>query len=260
MSRLTLNNCDAIEGTENLPDNSVHLTVTSPPYDAIRDYNGIGNLDLNELGKSLLKKTVDGGVCVIVIQDGTKNFKKSGTTARTICNWIDAGWNLWEVCIYDRPGRPGAWWSQRFRVDHEYILIFFKGEKPRYFSKEHMKIPTLNPGVKFHGTQRTTDGSLIQIAPKVVADTKCPGTILKYSASTTERNKTKNLHPAPFPDKLAKDMILAFSKENDTVYDPFVGSGTTAIMAANNNRHFIGGDISEEYLAIAMERIKRECV
>ena len=249
---------DAIDTIKAQPDNSIHLTVTSPPYDDIRTYNGTGGLDLKATGVELLRKTADGGVCVMVIQDGTKNFRKSCTTANVICSWVEAGWNLFETCIYSRPGRPGAWWNTRFRCDHEYILIFFKGDRPRYFSKEHMKVPAKTAGTKWHGTQRKTDGSLIPIQPTIQADTKCKGTIWAYSSSTTEHNKIKNLHPAPFPDLLASDVIQCFSRPGDIVFDPFVGSGTTVIMALKNGRIGIGGDISTEYLQICDQRIAAE--
>ena len=115
---------DCIETLGSLPEESVDLTVFSPPYDGIRDYkkNTGWVFDYTGLGKALYLVSKPGAVCAVAIGGGTKDFKKSLTTFRLAVDWADnAGWNLFESCIYQRFGRPGAWWSQRFRVDHEYI-------------------------------------------------------------------------------------------------------------------------------------------
>lgn len=252
-------NGDCLDVIRGLEDESIHLTVFSPPYDAIRTYEGKPNFDLKELGGDLFRVTVDGGVCAMVIQDGTKDFAKSLTTARTQVTWCDAiGWRLFECCIYDRPGRPGAWWNKRFRVDHEYILIFFKGEKPRYFDKEHLKVPAKTAGQKWSGTQRLTNGTTVKRETRVSADLKCRGTVWSYNVSSTEGNKVKLQHPATMPDKLAEDLILCFSREGDTVLDPMCGSGTSLVMAAKHKRNYIGIEISENYCEIACKRLKDE--
>lgn len=234
---------------------SVDLTVTSPPYDKIRDYKGY-EVDLSKVGDGLFRVTSDGGVVVVVIQDGTKDFAKSTTTAHLIVDWVDrVGFKLFETVIYSRDGRPGAWWNKRFRVDHEYILIFFKGNKPKYFCKEHLKVDAKYAGSIWHGTQRHTDGSMSKIKKTVQPAKKCRGTIWKYDSSKSEGNKLKLRHPATFPDKLARDLILTFSDVGDIVLDPFVGSGTTSKMAQESGRNYIGFDISQEYVDIANERI-----
>jgi site-specific DNA-methyltransferase (adenine-specific) len=126
---------DALEILPTLPAGVVDLTVFSPPYDGIREYGKNWSLDSRGLGDQLFRVTADGGVCAVVIGDGTKNFAKSLTSFRWAVDWVDrAGWRLFECCIYQRHGNPGASWSQRFRVDHEYILIFFKGERPKHAS------------------------------------------------------------------------------------------------------------------------------
>ncbi len=110
---------DALAVLPTLARQSVHLTVFSPPYDGIRDYGKDWRLDYQSLGSELFGVTEAGGVCAVVIGDGTKNFAKSMTTFRWAVDWVDrAGWRLFECCIYARHGNPGAWWTQRFRVDH----------------------------------------------------------------------------------------------------------------------------------------------
>jgi len=254
---------DCNEALKEISNDFVDLTVTSPPYDQIRDYKGKPTVNLHLLGEQLFRVTKSGGMAVIVIQDGTYNGHKSLTTARTIVDWCDnIGFNLWECCIYERSGAPGAWWNKRFRVDHEYILIFMKGNRPQYFNKDHMKIPTTYGGQTSFDenmSTRATNGSVIKQKSFVVSDTKCCGTIQNYTKASKLENLIKNGkkdHPATFPDKLAEDYILAFSTEGMVVLDPFVGSGTVPRMAKKNNRHYIGFDISQEYVNLAHRLLK----
>lgn len=249
-------NCDNIEGFGKLDDETVDLIVTSPPYDGIRDYKGYST-NIGQVGKESFRTLKDGGILAMVINDGTKDFGKSLTTYRTILDYCDNhGFKLFENIIYSRFGRPGAWWNKRFRVDHEYILLFLKGDRPKYFNKEPLKIDAIHAGAKWHGTQRLTDGSMIPIKETLQNDKKCRGTIWKYNTSNSEGNKTKMLHPATFPDKLAEDLIICFSKEGDLVVDPYSGSGTTAKMARKNSRNYIGFELSKEYCDIS-EKILR---
>jgi len=242
-----------------LPSESVDFVCFSPPYDAIRDYTNGNTIDRIKLGKELNRVCKMGAACVVVIQDGTNEGQKSLTTARWQVEWADqCGWKLFECCIYARDGKPGAWWTKRFRVDHEYILIFFKGNELRCFDKEHMKVRAKHAGAKWHGTQRMTDGTLVKIEEKVQADTKCRGTIWKYNTSNTEGDALKMQHPATYPEMMAYDLIRCFSKEGDVVLDPCVGSGTTAVQAKILKRHYIGMDLSPEYCKIAEERLNRE--
>jgi len=252
-------NADCLVEIPLISDGYVDLTVFSPPYDGIRDYKKNWEFDYQTLGKELFRVTKDGGVCAVVIGDGTKDFAKSLTTFRLAVNWVDEiGWRLFETCIYKRDGNPGAWWTQRFRVDNEYILIFFKGKRPVTFDKQHLMIPSKHAGKIYSGTDRLTNGEFKRIEPKAVNPLKCRGTVWQYATSNTEGNKLKLQHPATFPDKLAEDLILCFSKPDEVVLDPMCGSGTTCVMALRNHRKYIGIDVSVEYCQIAQERIEAE--
>lgn len=249
---------DAVEHVGTLCSNSVDLVVFSPPYDGVRDYNGNWTLDLPALGVALLRVVKDGGFAVIVIGDGTKNQRKSMTTFRTAVAWEDAGWSLFESVIYSRDGRPGAWWSTRFRVDHEHILMFYKGKRPRPVDHHPgLRVPSKHAGKTWTGTQRMTDGSLIRTTATVAAD-KCRGTIWHYATSNTEGNKVKAKHPATFPDSLARDLIRALSAPGDVVYDPMMGSGTTPVVAMQEGRRWLGNDFSADYVGVAAERLVAE--
>jgi len=246
---------DNLQGMKSLGKETIDLIITSPPYDSIRDYNGYV-VDLHKVGIESFRILKDGGIFAMVINDGTKNFAKSLTTYRTIIDYCDnIGFKLFENIIYSRFGRPGAWWNKRFRVDHEYILLFLKGDRPKYFNKEPLKIDAIHAGIKWHGTQRLTNGEMIPIKETLQSNKKCRGTIWHYNTSNTEKDKIKMKHPATFPDKLAEDLIICFSNECDIILDPFMGSGTTAKMAKLNNRNFIGFEISQEYCNLANKRL-----
>ena len=250
---------DAVRVLGTIPQNSIDLTIFSPPYDSIRDYGNNWTLDRIALGKEIFRVSKDGAMCCVVIQDGTKDFAKSLSTFRWGVEWIDSvGWKLFECCIYQRHGRPGAWWNQRFRVDHEYILMFFKGDRPKCFDKNSLMVDSKHAGKIFHGTSRQTDGSTRKILPTAVNVKKCRGTVWQYATSNTEGNKVKMQHPATFPDKLADDLIQCFSVAGDTVLDPMCGSGTTCISAAKLSRKYVGIEINQTYVNIANQRLQQE--
>lgn len=247
---------DCLESMEHIADVSVDMVVFSPPYDSIRDYQDGWSFDSSTMADALFRIIKPGGVCAVVIGDGTKDFAKSLTSFRLAVDWCDrAGWKLFECCIYQRHGTPGAWWSKRFRVDHEYIFIFFKGDKPKTFHKEHLMVSSKHAGTMLHGTDRMTDGTTRIITQKIIKPFKCRGTVWHYSGKA-EGNKLKSKHPATYPDKLAEDLILCFTEPDDLVLDPMMGSGTTLAMAKRNGREFLGCEISSEYFAIAEERIR----
>ena len=249
---------DAVDVLKTFPDNSIDLVVTSPPYDGLRVYNGY-SLDLHSVGKELYRVMKEGGIVAMVIQDSTKDFGKSLTSFRTIVDWCDnVGFKLFETCIYRKNGTEGAWWKNRFRVDHEYMPIFLKGKKPQYFNKEPLKIPSKHGGKVMTGSgNRKTDGTTTATIRREINSMKCRGTVWNYLMAG-DKNPLKRRHPAVFPDKIPYDFIQCFCPENGVVLDPFVGSGSTAVMAKVLGRHYIGIDISNEYCELAKERIEKD--
>ena len=249
---------DAVEVLKTIPDDSIDLVVTSPPYDDLRIYNGF-SVDLHLVGQELFRVMKDGGIVAMVIQDSTKNFGKSLTSFRTIVDWCDnIGFKLFETCIYRKNGTEGAWWKNRFRVDHEYMPIFLKGQRPKYFNKEPLKIPSKHGGKMMSGSgNRKTDGTTTEIVRRTINTMKCRGTVWDYLMAG-DKNPLKRKHPAVFPDKIPFDFIQCFCPENGIVLDPFVGSGSTAVMAKVLNRNYIGIDISREYCDLAEERLEKD--
>ena len=254
----TVQNTDCAEGLRRLPGDAVDMVVTSPPYDNIRDYRGF-KLDMAAVGKELFRVLKDGGIAAVVIQDQTVNFGKTLTSFKLIIDWCDnAGFKLFECLIYKKYGAEGAWWNKRFRVDHEYVPLFLKGDKPQYFNKEPLKVPSKWAGVTLTGgATRCTNGKTLSSRPIKINPTKCPGTIWEY-LTCGDGDRLKHKHPATFPDKLPSDLIQCFCPENGLVLDPFMGSGTTAIAAAKLGRRYLGFEISKDYCDLANERINRE--
>ena len=241
-----------------LPDGCIDMVVTSPPYDNLRDYNGY-ELDLHGLGVELLRVLKDGGICVVVIQDATKDGAKTLTSFRTIVDWCDnVGFRLFECNIYNRQGTEGAWWKKRFRVDHEYMPIFIKGKRPQYFDKENIKIPSKHANKVMTGANIRTKNGRTGSRKVKINPTKCPGTVMTFGNTCGGESKLKSQHPAVFPNMLAYDMIECFCPPDGVVLDPFNGSGTTTLAAKCLGRSYIGIDISEEYNQIAIQRLNTE--
>ena len=247
---------DAIDVLRAFPRNRFDLTIFSPPYDGLRDYNGYA-LDLHALGKELHRVTREGGVAVMVIQDQTIGGAKSLTSFRAILDWCDnIGWRLFECAIYQKNGKDGAWWKRRLRVDHEYMPIFVKGQKPRHFDKEPVKIPCKHAGKSMTGgANRNKDNKTVASVPLKINGTKCPGTIWDF-ANGGDKVHLKRRHPATFPDKIPYQFIQLFTEKGGWVLDPMVGSGSTAVTAHLLGRKYVGIDISAEYCALARQRIE----
>lgn len=246
---------DCVTGMRVLPDACVDLVVTSPPYDAVRVYDGF-EFDLHATGEQLLRVLKPGGIAAMVIQDQTRNFGKSLTSFRTIVDWCDTiGFKLFECVIYRKHGTEGAWWTNRFRVDHEYIPLFLKGDRPAYFDKEPLKKPSKHGGKIMSGSgNRRTDGSTTATVRRPINAMKCRGTVWDYLMAG-DKNALKRQHPAVFPDAIPLDLVTCFCPPGGVVLDPFMGSGSTAVAARRLGRHFIGFEISPDYCELAERRI-----
>ena len=245
-------NENCLDTMAKMPDCFVDLTVTSPPYDNLRTYNGY-SFDFKAVAKELYRVTKQGGVVVWVVGDATIKGSETGTSFRQALYFKDIGFNLHDTMIYKKlkivPIDSRT--AKRYAGEFEYMFVFSKG---KILNCNYIKIPTKHGGKKAAGYQRSADGSLRldrkeKNQDHIVADTKIKGNVWEY-ASTSHK-----YHPAPFPEQLANDHIISWSNEGDLVYDPFMGSGTTAKMAILNKRNWIGSEISKEYCEIAEKRI-----
>ena len=213
---------------DKMPDNFVDLTVTSPPYDNLRDYKGY-IFKFKNTAKQLFRVTKIGGVVVWVVNDSVINGSESLTSFKQVIYFVeDCGFNLHDTMIYDAKKPPLN--HNRYEQSFEYMFIFSKG-KPKTFNGivENKKYPDFR---NKKAMQRKKDGSM-NIGYSKQTDVRLRYNIWKYSTGggLSTKDKITFEHPAIFPEKLARDHIYTWSNENDLVYDPFMGSGTTAKMA-----------------------------
>lgn len=243
-------NQDCLEGLKQLPDNCIDLTVTSPPYDNLRTYNGY-TFDFENIAKELYRVTKPGGVIVWIVGDATIKGSETGTSFRQALYFKDIGFNLHDTMIYQTSKPPMN--DKRYQQCFEYMFIFSKGKIAKF---NPIQEPCKYAGAKTGGTFYNPDGTKKDRSLKEpVHSTKPRENIWRI----VERKKVKG-HPAVFPEQLVNDHIISWSNPGDIVLDPFMGSGTTAKMALKNNRHYIGFEISKEYCQIAQNRIKEGVV
>jgi len=248
MKTNTIYNENCLDTMARMEDNFIDLTVTSPPYDDLRTYNGY-SFPFEDIAKELLRVTKDGGVVVWVVGDETKKFNESGTSFKQALYFKELGFNLLDTMIYYKQNYAPAYPTlRRYANQFEYMFVFSKGRPNTFNPIQKPKVRNKIEKVAY----RQKDGSLKR---KV----KEKGRVTKDASNVWEFAVGGNLsgHPAVFPEKLANDHILSWSNESNLVYDPFMGSGTTAKMAIVNNRRYVGSEMSKEYCEIAEERINK---
>ena len=247
---------DCLEGMKLLPNECIDLTVTSPPYDNLRTYNGYiaqWNFDKFQLvAKELYRVTKQGGVVVWIVGDATIKGSETGTSFRQALYFKEIGFNLHDTMIWQKcsPFQHKNRYIQAF----EYMFVFSKG-----FRKSANLIcdrKNKYAGCVVGGGGMTSDGEKFKSSGrKIGRKVKEYGVRFNIWNITPARNNNTN-HPAVFPVQLANDHIVSWSNEGDVVLDPFMGSGTTAIACINTNLNYIGFEISKEYCDIANERIR----
>lgn len=259
-------NENCLETLKRFSDSFLHLVITSPPYDTIRTYND--NIDESwceaiwkPIIKELYRVMVDGGVVVWVVGDAVHNGSETGSSFKQALHFQEVGFKIHDTMLYEKNGAafPAKRNGNRYTQIFEYMFIFSKG-KPRVANlicdKKNRWAGTTTFG---KASYRNKDGVLIEKKQKPVPDFSPRNNIWKYN--TGKNYSTKDAiafeHPAIFPEALAKDHILTWSNEGDIVYDPFMGSGTTAKMALLSNRKYIGSELSSDYIEIANKRLKQ---
>ena len=254
-------NEDCLEGMRKLDDNSIDLTVTSPPYDNLRSYNGNNEYWSENVWKSVIEElyrvTAEGGVVVWVVGDSTVKGSETGTSFKQALYFREIGFNLHDTMIYQK-NNPMPYKHNRYLPCFEYMFIFSKG-KPSVFNP--LTVDTVNPGGKLTTSQREKDG--VKRKGNGYGG-KRNATRYRYNVWTYNVGKNQTTtdtiafeHPAIFPERLVEDHIISWSNEGDVILDPFMGSGTTAKMALLNERNFIGFELDKTYYTLSNERIAK---
>ena len=234
-----------------MPDEFVDFVITSPPYDDIRNYNGY-NFEFEKIAKELFRIIKIGGVVIWVVADATINGNETGTSFKQALYFKEIGFRLHDTMIYYK-NNPMPQTGDRYHQHFEYMFAFSK-ESPKTFNP--ITEPTKYQGLanmKNRGKNGTLNYEKIERTKE-----KKVGNVFSYSVGggISTKDKVAYNHPAIFPEKLVADQINTWTNENDIIYDPFMGSGTTAKMAHLLNRKWIGSEISKEYVDIAIERLQ----
>lgn len=254
---MEINKCyneNCLDTMARMPDNFVDLTVTSPPYDNLRTYNGY-SFDFESVAKELFRVTKHGGVVVWVVGDATIKGSETGTSFKQALFFKDIGFNRHDTMIFKKANPIPQIYRKRYNNEFEFMFVFSKGTVKTH---NPLMIDCLHAGLELNGTTYKNFSKNEQTREKMakpVKDKKIKGNIWEYVVGKKQEDQEAKGHPAPFPCQLVRDHIISWSNEGDLVYDPFMGSGTTAKMAIINKRNWIGSEISEEYCKIIERRI-----
>ena len=247
---------DCLEALKQIPDNSIDLTVTSPPYDNLRSYND--NIDqwcfekFQLIAKELYRVTKKGGVIVWIVNDATIEGSETGTSFKQALFFKECGFCLHDTMIWHKISPFQH--KNRYIQSFEYMFVFSKGAK----KQANLICDRKNKwgGTQIHGTERQRNGKT-----KHLSETQKSKSVKEYGARFNiwdippdKNNRTG--HPAVFPLQLVTDHIHTWCNEGDTVLDPFMGSGTTGVDCIHTLRKFIGIEMDEQYFKIAEDRIK----
>ena len=235
-------------------DNSIDLTLTSPPYDNLRTYKGFV-FPFEEIVKELYRVTKDGGIVVWVVNDSTIRGSETGTSFKQVLYFKEIGFNIHDTMIFKKTNPIPQIYRKRYNGIFEYMFVFSKGKVKTH---NPIKVDCLHVGLDLNGTTYKNYSKGEQKRKKMakpVKKQKIKGNIWEYVVGKKLEDQEAKRHPAPFPCALARDHINSWTKEGDTVLDPMSGSGTTCISALKLGRNYIGIDISKEYCNIARNRI-----
>jgi DNA modification methylase len=240
---------------ERMPDNFLDMTITSPPYDDLRDYNGY-HFPVEQIAKLLYAKTKKGGVVVWVVGDRTVNGSESLSSFEHALAFRDAGFNVHDTMLYVKNNPIPSDCGKRYRQTFEYMFCFAKGN-PKTFNP--IMEPTKSAGQKIKAFRITEKGRGNlpdeDIGREIKAERKASN-IFYYSVGTSSsRDKIAFEHPAIFPEQLVFDQISTWTNPAELVYDCFMGSGTTAKVAHLLERQWIGSEVSSQYVEIAKQRL-----
>jgi DNA modification methylase len=256
LGRIYNENC--LETLRRMPDSFVDMTITSPPYDDLREYKKY-EFDVDQIALELFRVTKPGGVVLWVVGDRTVNGDETLTSFRHALTFKDlAGFRVHDTMIYAKNNPIPADCGKRYRQCFEYMFCFSKGQ-PKTFNP--LTGPTKSAGTKIKAFRITEQGRGNvpdeDIGRQIKSERKL-GNIFYYNVGTSSSKDPEAFgHPAIFPEQLVDDQIRTWTDAGDVIYDPFMGSGTTAKVAQILARQWLGSEISTEYVEIANKRLAK---
>lgn len=260
-----LYNEDCLLTMVNMDDNSVDMVLTSPPYDDLRTYNKhlTGNrteyngysFPFEQIAQELFRVVKKGGVVVWVVGDATNKGSETGTSFRQALYFKECGFDLYDTMIYQKTGTPFPQ-KDRYNQTFEYMFVFSKG-KPKTFNPIMKKNVTAG-AVRHSRKFRTADGEMKPgFNGKPINEYGIENNIwlIKNGMNKSTKDLIAFEHPAIFPEELALKHIISWSNKGDLIYDPFMGSGTTAKASIQLDRNWIGSELDNDYCTICEKRL-----
>jgi len=257
INKIIEGNCIVV--MKNFESDIIDLTITSPPYDGLRNYKGYV-FPFEDIAKELYRITKPGGVIVWVVGDATINGSETGTSFKQALYFKEIGFNLHDTMIFRKRNPIPQIYRKRYNNEFEYMFVFSKG-----MVKTHnpINVDCMHAGLKLNGTTYKNYSKNEQKRKKLakpVKNKKIKGNIWEYVVGKKQEDQEAKGHPAPFPCALARDHIYSWTNKGDIVLDPMCGSGTTCKVARELGRKYIGIDISTEYCELARKRIKSTAI
>lgn len=246
---------DSEELLKQLPDNYVDLVVTSPPYDNLRKYNGVGETWNHEKFKKIAMELVrilkPGGIIVWNVNDKTEGGSETGTSFRQALYFIDnCGLRLNDTMIWEKTNPMPQVKQPRYNQVFEYMFVLSKGT-PKTFNP--IMVPCKCAGQDYDSTCKNMGGENGRTEKHFkINSEKVDSNVWKFAIA---QNSTS--HPAVFPYELPYRHIISWTNEGDLVLDPFIGSGTTALAALDTGRNYLGFEMNEEYYELSRSRTEK---
>jgi DNA modification methylase len=252
-----------------IPDESVDLTVTSPPYDQMRAYKGY-SFDFEAIARELYRVTKPGGVVVWVVQDETIDGSESGTSLRQALYFMEMGFRKHDTMIFHKTGVNYPPGPKRYWQVWEYMFVFSKGTPKTFNPIDDIEKKWAGSWGKTYVRQK--DGTLLQrkmMNEGLASLGKSEGEgkygfrmrdnvwVIQTGKRFGHKDEEAYEHPATFPEDLAEGHIITWTNPGDVVLDPMAGSCTTAKMALLHKRHYIAIDSSSEYCELGRKRLKK---
>lgn len=246
---------DSEDVLKTFEDNSIDLIVTSPPYDTLRKYNGVGNTwnhdKFKSIAKELYRVLKDGGVVVWNVFDKTEKGSKTGTSLRQCLYFQEIGFNINDYMIWRKTNPMPAVRQPRYSSCFEFMFVLSKGS-PKAFNPIMRQCKC--GGQVYDSTCKNIDGESGRTHKTFNVNKE----MVEYNVWDMAVAQNKTEHPAVFPYELAYKHIISWSNEGDIVLDPFMGSGTVALACIDTGRKYVGIDMNRDYVDMAEKRIQEK--